>query len=404
MITIIGAGIAGLTCAKYLKDQGVDALILEASDGVGGRVRTDIVDGFKLDRGFQVFLTSYPEAQNLLDYDALSLKNLPSGARIRKGGEFFLMPNPLKDIWTAPQALFSPVGSLFDKLKVLQLSTETRSAGEPDRTGSNQTTIAFLREFGYSDTMIDRFFIPFLRGVFLEKDLQTSSAFFKFLYGRFATGDVAVPSSGMQAIPEQVAGHLSLQQIRLNTPVRNIEGRTLFLESGEKLEAEKIILATEAAVAARLLAEEQKIEFNGTTCFYFETDSLLEFAAEPYLMINSNTDELIDHLLVLSAAVPGYAPSGKTLVSVNIVGNTEVSEEDIKIELAAWFGREIAWRHLRTYKIPHALPRYFPDSAVESNLRINDFIYRCGDYTAYPSLNAAMKTGREVAEMIIAGR
>jgi protoporphyrinogen oxidase len=300
--------------------------------------------------------------------------------------------------------LFSPVGSFFDKLKVLQLNAETRRAGEPRRAGSDQTTIAFLREFGYSETMINRFFIPFLRGVFLEKDLRTSATFFKFLYGRFAAGDVAVPADGMQAIPEQIAGHLSPQQIRLKTSVRKIESRTLFLESGEKLEAEKIILATDAPAANRLLAEERKIEFNGTTCLYFESDSPLELDTEPYLMINSNTDELINHILVMSAAVPGSAPAGKTLVSVNIVGNTEVSEENIKTELAAWFGRKIVWRHLRTYKIPHALPRYFPDSVVESDLKINDFTYRCGDYTAYPSLNAAMKTGREVAEMIIAGR
>ncbi|NNE99233.1 MAG: NAD(P)/FAD-dependent oxidoreductase, partial [Pyrinomonadaceae bacterium] len=114
MIVIIGAGIAGLTCAYYLKKKGLDFLLIEAEDSVGGRVSTDIVDGFKLDRGFQVFLTSYPEAKKILRFDKLNLVKVPSGARIRVGNEFVLMPNPLKDIWKAPQALLSPVGGLGD--------------------------------------------------------------------------------------------------------------------------------------------------------------------------------------------------------------------------------------------------------------------------------------------------
>jgi phytoene dehydrogenase-like protein len=149
MIVIIGAGIAGLTCAKYLKDRGIEALILEASDGIGGRVRTDIIMGCKLDRGFQVLLTSYPEAEKLLNYKDLQLQKLPSGARIRSGNDFFVMPNPLKDIWTAPQALFSPVGGLFDKLKILQLNSDTRNASEPT-VKSDETTISFLQNFGYA--------------------------------------------------------------------------------------------------------------------------------------------------------------------------------------------------------------------------------------------------------------
>lgn len=400
MIVIIGAGIAGLTCAKYLKDKGFDALVLEASDAVGGRVRTDVVNGFKLDRGFQVLLTSYPEAEKLLDYQSLNFRELPSGARIRSGDDFFVMPNPLKDIWTAPQALFSPVGGFLDKFKVLQLNAETRDASEPHGAQSFETTLTFLQNFGYSETMIKRFFVPFFRGVFLEKDLQTDSEFFKFLYSHFAKGDVVVPANGMQAIPEQIAAHLSPEQIRLKSPVEKIEGKTVFLTNGETIEAEKIVLATDANAAAKLLGEEAKTDFNGTVCMYFASDSPFKLDGKPYLIINSNEGELIDHVLVMSEVAPGYAPAGKTLISVNFVGNKEISEENVKAELAKWFGKEAVWNHLKTYKIPYALPQYFSGSTVENDLKINDFTYRCGDYTAYPSLNAAMKTGREVAEMI----
>ena len=407
MIVIIGAGIAGLTCAKYLKDKGVEALVLEASDAVGGRVRTDVVEGFKLDRGFQVLLTSYPEARKLLNYDELQLQTLPSGARIRSGSDFFVMPNPLKNILTAPQALFSPVGGLFDKAKVLQLNLETRNAAEPDaKTGENrnESTADFLKSYGYSETIINRFFKPFFGGVFLEKGLQTDSGFFKFLYNQFSVGDVVVPTNGMQAIPEQIAAHLSPNQIRLNTPVEKISGKKIYLANGETVEAEKIVLATDAQTAAKLLGEESKVKFNGTVCLYFTSDAPLKLDGEPYLIINADTDELINHILVASEVAPGYAPAGKTLISVNIIGNKEFSdsslEEKITAELIEWFGAKNSWRHLKTYRIKNALPQFFQNSATGNNLKINEYTFRCGDYTAYPSLNAAMKTGREVAEML----
>lgn len=406
MIVIVGAGIAGLTCAKYLKDRGVEALILEASDAVGGRVRTDTVKGFKLDRGFQVLLTSYPEAKKLLNYDDLQFQYVPSGARIRNGNDFFVMPNPLKNILAAPQALFSPVGSLFDKIKVLQLNLETKNAAEPDESNlkRGESTVSFLKNYGYSDAIINRFFKPFFRGVFLEKELATDSSFFKFLYNQFASGDVVVPQNGMQAIPEQIAGHLPPSQIRLNTPVEKIVGKTVRLANGEAIEADRIVLATDAKTAAKLRGEKSDVEFNGTVCLYFESDAPLKLDGEPYLIINSNADELIDHLFVNSDAAPSYAPAGKTLISVNLVGGKQISddvlEEKVQAELVKWFGRANVWQHLKTYKIPQALPQFFQNSAVSDNLKINEYTYRCGDYTAYPSLNAAMNTGREVAKML----
>jgi phytoene dehydrogenase-like protein len=314
-----------------LKDSGIEALVLEASDAVGGRVRTDVVEGFKLDRGFQVLLTSYPEARKLLNYDELRFQSLPSGARIREGNDFFVMPNPLKNILTAPQALFSPVGGLFDKAKVLQLNLETRNAAEPDDAANEkppESTADFLKNYGYSETIINRFFKPFFGGVFLEKTLETDSGFFKFLYNQFSVGDVVVPENGMQAIPEQIAAHLSANRIRLNAPVEKIVGKTIYLENGEVIEAEKIVLATDGRTAARLLGEASATAFNGTVCLYFASDSPLKLDGEPYLIINSNADETINHILAASDVAPSYAPAGKTLISVNIIGNSEMPDGD----------------------------------------------------------------------------
>lgn len=407
MIVIIGAGIAGLTCAKYLKDKGVNAIVLEASDQVGGRVRTDKVNGFTLDRGFQVLLTSYPEAIKILDYDVLQLKILPSGARIRLGNQFHVMPNPLKKITTAPQALLAPVGNLWDKLKVLQLNLSLRNSLDPTAAAptKKQTTLAFLKEFGYSDTIINRFFKPFFRGVFLEKDLNTDATFFKFLFSQFAKGNVVVPENGMQAIPEQIASHLLPNQIRLQTRVEKIEGQKIYLENGETIIADTIVLATDANTTNRLLGSNQHTNFNSTDCLYFTCDTPFDLFEVPYLIINANVSELIHHMVVLSAFAPRYAPEGKVLISVSLVGKNSFSEveliEKVQQELQQWFGKKYVWQHLRTYRIPEALPQYFEAPVSNSCLKINDYLYQCGDHTAYPSLNAAMKTGREVAEMIL---
>ena len=113
---------------------------------------------------------------------------------------------------------------------------------------------------------------------------------------------------------------------------------------------------------------------------------------------------MIAHIVEMSTFAPTYAVAGKTLISVSLVGKNELSDEvlieKVQAELSDWFGKEQQFKHLKTYRIPEALPQYFKPPPQYNSLKINDFTYRCGDYTAYPSLNAAMKTGREVAEML----
>jgi phytoene dehydrogenase-like protein len=355
-------------------------------------------------------LTSYPEARKLLDFKALNLKKVPSGARIREGNHFFVMPNPLKNPMTVLQALLAPVGTFWDKLKIMHLNLSVLNAVEPHletpNQANNQTTFNFLKNFGYSDTIINRFFRPFFRGVFLEKNLDTDARLFKFLFHQFAKGDVVLPENGMQAIAEQIAGHLNPKQILLNTPVEKIVGKTVFLKNGNAIEAEHIVVATDANASARLLNSPIQTAFNSTDCLYFESEKhpLSISAEKSFLIVNSNADELIDHLIVLSDVVPKYAPANRVLISVSVVGkndwSNEVLQEKVEAELTRWFGGNQTWRHLKTYRIPEALPQFFTDSPAYNSLKINEFTFRCGDYTAYPSLNAAMKSGREVAALI----
>ena len=423
-VIIIGTGMAGLTCAVYLKQAGVDALLLDAADGVGGRVRTDIVDGFRLDRGFQILLTAYPETQRLLNYTALDLQRFRSGALIRNQATpgpatWMTLLNPFQEPFSVFQTLASPIGTLGDKLRIFELMRRTQELPIDELFRQTPTTtLALLHGIGFSDQIIGQFFRPFFGGVFLEDALTTSSNFFEFCFQMFFSGDAAVPAMGMEAIPEQLAGRLSPEQIRLGTTVRRIDGSTIVLDTGETLTGGVLVLAVDAAQASMLLnssATPDEQSFNHTTCTYFSApESPGSIPAKKLLMLNPRSSSAVHNLAIMSDVAPDYAPAdrgdgSKTLISVSTQGLETVDEaaltERIRLELTDWFGPDVrTWRHLRTYHLPQALPAYNPLSDKEDPakpLKLTETLYQCGDQTAYPSLNAAMQTGREVAEMIL---
>lgn len=413
-VVIVGAGIAGLTCAVQLKQAGREILLLEASDGVGGRVRTDLVDGFRLDRGFQILLTAYPEAQRLLNYSALRLRAFRSGALIHdEANGWMKLLNPLQEPLTVFQTLTSPMGTLTDKLNIVSLLRRTQelSLNELFRQPAT-TTMDFLQEQGFSEPMIEQFFRPFFGGVFLEDDLRTSSNFFEFCFRMFYTGDAAIPALGMGEIPAQLAAQLQPQRIRLNTPVVRVSGSEVQLASGEVLAASAVVVAVDTAPAARLLGfpEPTVDDFTHTTCTYFampEAHKPTVKKGEKLLLLNTKRTGTVHNLAVLTDVSPDYAPAGQSLVSVSTQGMDIVDEaaltNRIRLELTSWFGESVShWRHLRTYHLPQALPAYGPENTVKS-LQVAPNLFQCGDQTAYPSLNAAMQTGRLVAEAVSSG-
>ena len=422
-VIIVGAGMAGLTCAVYLKQAGVDALLLDAADGVGGRVRTDSVDGFRLDRGFQILLTAYPEARRLLDYTALDLQLFRSGALIRDQvadapARWMTLLNPYQEPFSVFQTLASPIGTLADKVRIFELMRRTQELPVDELFRQTPTTtLALLRETGFSDQMIERFFRPFFGGVFLEDALTTSSNFFEFCFRMFFSGDAAVPARGIGAIPDQLAGRLSPDQIRLRTLVRRIDGNRVVLDSGETLASAAVVLAVDAAQAEVLRGDSGQKRavsterlFNHTTCTYFAvTERPESIPSKKLLMLNAQRSSAVHNLAVMSDVAPDYAPAGTALISVSTQGLETVNEaalaDRIRLELTDWFSPDVrTWRHLRTYHLPHALPAYNPPANGESaatGLQLTKSLYQCGDQTAYPSLNAAMQTGREVAEMIL---
>ncbi|WP_046243936.1 protoporphyrinogen/coproporphyrinogen oxidase [Hymenobacter terrenus] len=423
-IIIVGAGMAGLACATWLHRAGRAVLVLDGADAVGGRVRTDVTpDGFRLDHGFQVLQTNYPEARRVFDYGALKLQAFRSGAVIRLAdGRETTVQSPLQRPLAAFSALTSPIGTLSDKLRIVSLVRHVLKHTPEELLARPATdTLTFLRRYGWSEQMISSFFVPFFGGVFLDRELTTASNFFEFVFQQFVTGEAAVPALGMQQLPEQLAARLPVGSVRLGTSVAAIvDGTQVRLTSGQVLDGAAVVLATDGLAALRLLAgrsgnaDDASTQAAGfhtaarlTTCTYFAAEGHSPGRGDKLLRLNAASHVLAHNVSFPADVSPAYAPAGRALVSVSTHGERSLTEAELtdglRQELAAWFGPSARqWQHLGSYRIAAALPVYLAGEPTRQPLKLADNLYRCGDWAAYPSLNAALATGREVAELLLA--
>jgi phytoene dehydrogenase-like protein len=398
---VVGAGVAGLACARELVDAGATVCVLDSADAVGGRVRTDRVDGFLLDRGFQVLATAYPEAQRLLNYETLELGVFYPGALVRVGGRFVRLADPFRRPLDAVRGLLAPVGTPADKLRLLALRRHARTGSVEELFRRPQRpTIEHLRSAGVSEATLERFLRPFLSGVFLEPALETSSASFDFVWRMFSSGPAALPAGGMGQIPEQLAARLPAGSISTGVRVVAADEGSVSLDSGERLEAGAVVLAVDAAAAAELTGEPLPV-LREARCLYFAAGR--SPLGEPILVVNGEGRGPITTLCVPSDVVPAYAPSGSALVSVASIGSEEEEEalvDAVRSQLVEWFGHEATrWRHLRSYRIPGALPAFPPGAPPPGALptRLPSGVFVCGDHREHPSLNGALASGRRAA-------
>lgn len=409
-VVIVGGGLAGLACALGLHEGGVKALILEADDGVGGRVRTDEHDGFLLDRGFQVLLEAYPECRRVLDYEALDLKPLFPGADIWTGHGFSRFADPYRSPRDAMATLASPIGSFSDKLKVNALRKEVQK-GEVHEllAGPDLTAQEDLESLGFSAGMIDGFFRPFFGGVLLSPDLADSSRIFRYVFRLFSEGDIAVPAKGMGQIPLQLAARLPEAAVRLNTRVESVEKGKVTLADGETVEARTVVVATEGPEAARLLEGVSEPSSKGTVCLYFHSEE--PPVSDPVLLLDGEGTGPVNNLACLSQVSPDYAPSGQHLVSASCVGLPELAEKEletaVRAQLNRWFGGVVKeWTYLRSYRIPHAQPGQAPGvlEPAERPVQLGEGLFVCGDHRETASLQGALHSGRRAAEAVLTAR
>lgn len=404
-VVIVGGGLAGLTCARRLQARGQSCLVLEASDAVGGRVRTDRVDGFRLDRGFQVLLTAYPAAQRWLDYDALKLRHFVPGARVWADGGMHTVSDPMREPGDLLATLAAPVGSLGDKLKIATLRSEARRGSLDDVfTRPETTALEALQAHGFSERMIERFLRPWLGGIFLDASLSASSRMLMFVLRMFAEGHAAVPEAGMQAIPEQLAAGLAAGTVRLNATVTAVDAGGVILQSGERLSADHVVVATDGTAASRLLPALPQTSWRAVTCVYFAAPASPTDA--PVLVLNGSSAGVVNNVAVMSDVAPGHAPAGQSLISVSLLsdarGDDRAVAAQVQAELTQWFGSSAgAWRWLRSYRIPQALPVRRPLQRV-APVPVRPGVWTAGDFLSTPSIQGAMESGELAADAVLA--
>jgi phytoene dehydrogenase-like protein len=405
-VIIVGAGLAGLCCARELVSQGVEVLLLERSAAVGGRLRTDEVDGFRLDRGFQVLLTAYPEARRALDYERLGLRPFYAGALIRHNSGFARVADPLRHPLDAVRNMRTGPGGLADKLRVARLRRRLSRASLNEVLEAPQTTTAeALSLEGFSREFVEAFFRPYLGGIFLDPRLETSSRLFAYVFKLFADGEAALPATGMQAIPCQLAESLPETMLRLGATVEAVDGSGVTLAGGERLEAGAVVVATDGPEAARLTSAVETPAARATTCVYFAAEH--SPLGEPILVLDGEGRGPVNDLCVPSDVAPSYAPPGAALVSATILGIPPLDDDGLEAavreQLRGWFGVQVdGWRRLAVYRIPFALPAQPPEvlAAAQRPVRLRDGLFVCGDHRDTASIQGAMVSGRRAAAAV----
>jgi phytoene dehydrogenase-like protein len=403
-VVIVGGGLAGLAAARRLDRAGVDWLLVEASDRLGGRVATDVVDGYRLDRGFQVLNTAYPRVPALADVAALDMRYFTSGVLVRRGDGLHRLENPLRDPRRMPQTLTSGVGTLADRIKFAALATKcatwpvARLLAEPETTAQ-----VMLRRAGLSHRLIEEVLRPFFSGVFGDRALQTSSHVVSMVLRSFARGRIGVPAAGMAALPAAIAGPLPFPQLLVGASVLAVGPRTVVTDGGE-MRCRAVIVATDPVTASTLIPALPTPDMHGLTTFYFGADR--PPIDEPTLVLDGDRREIIANTVVLSNAAPEYAPGGRSLIAASVVGVSApsgASEAVIRTELARMYGSPTDdWDLLEVISLPSALPAAPPPQAtLRKPVDLGDGLFVAGDHRDSPSIQGALAGGWRTAGAVL---
>lgn len=398
-IHIIGAGVSGLVAAKVLETHGYAPVIIEATDRVGGRVKTDVVQGYQLDHGFQVLLTTYPVAQKYLDFDALDLQYFLPGAAIYHKGAQKTIGDPLRAIALLFPTLFSGIGTIADKFRILKLNlllkktTITEIFEKPEKA-----TYQYLKDYGFSENIISSFFKPFFSGIFLEPNLETSSRMFEFVYKMFGEGSAALPKSGIEAIPKQLKNSLHQTTFLFNTPVKTVEENKIILSDGSELESHYTIISAEASSLVRNLRN-QETKWKSCETLYFETP--LRTIKKPLIGLMANKDALVNNLFFHNS-LHTTASGPKELLSITVVKKHSLTPQDLQKQVAKELKELCGIENvdfIKQYSIKKALPdmKDLQYEVSPSETRLTKTVFLAGDNQLNASLNAAMLSGERAA-------
>ena len=406
-VVVIGAGLSGLAAARQIQQSGLSVVVLESSDAVGGRVRTDNVDGFLLDRGFQVLLTAYPELTTQVDMDALDLQAFDPGALVwlqsKNGGpgQGHVVSDPFRKPSTLFATTFAPIGSVIDKLRIVVLRLRVLRGAAPNLLRNNDmSTLDALRSAGFSHRMIKTFFTPLFGGVQLDPQLATSRRMFDIIFRSLSEGQSVLPARGMQALPEQLASHLAHNTVRLNAPVASLDGTTVVLSTGERITSRAVVVATEGPTASKLL-DLPPVQSRTAGCVYFSADSPPN--DKKYVILDGSGKGPVLNVALISNIAPSYAPPGKHLIAAALPGViTGDLEQLARKQLREWWGPQVdGWKHLRTYAISHGGPVQSAPFSPKQRISLGNGRFVCGDHRDTGSIQGALYSGRRCGEAVV---
>jgi protoporphyrinogen oxidase len=405
-VVIIGAGLAGLAAARRLGEEHLDICVVDASDDIGGRVRTDVVDGFVLDRGFQLYNPAYPEGRQVFDHAALDLRAFTAGAQIALAGRTYRVADPRRTPTWAWSTITAPLGSLRGEINFARyaLSRSLRPVATL-RHESDMTFHAALERAGIDAPFIDRFIRPFFSGVFLEPDLSTSRRFADLILRSFLRGTPAVPAHGMAALPRQLAQGLTAP-VHVRTTVTEADARAVRTSRG-RIEARAVIIATDPRGAGQLCAGIAAPPARSVTTWYYRADvpgdSLT--GGHGVLALDGQARGPLVNAVVMSNAAPTYAPPGETLVACSALGThaDAATEGAARRHLARLVQADTRrWDLLATYPIAYALPAMNVPLTLRKPVRLDDGIYVAGDHRDTASIQGALVSGRRAADAVLA--
>jgi protoporphyrinogen oxidase len=383
MYVVIGAGLAGLSAALTLQEAGVEVSVLDSSDRPGGRVASDRIDGFILDRGFQLINLNYSEIKRWGISEDLDFKIAPRSVRVSAGSSHTILGDPRSSPFSA---LSGASGSLKSKANFLRYLL---SKAQP-----NESVEEHLLRTGTED-LYRKVLKPFLQGVFLADPSRVSAVVGREVIATFISGRSGVPANGVATLPQVLAKRIT--DIRLNTRVEEIRGSVISTSDGE-ISAAKIILATDLTTAGQLLGANQVTPLLSSTTWYHTTENAPSDSAT--LVIDSENRGPVVNSLVISNLSQNYAPSGQSLISSTTIAHA--SESEVRRHLALMWGSNTAdWRFLAKYEINSALPLFAPGAESVKSARVDENIYCAGDYLSGPSQNGAMLSGRLAAQELL---
>ena len=398
---VVGAGLAGLTAAKVLSQSGREVLLLEKSDGVGGRVRTDQYKDFLLDRGFQVLLTAYPELPKHLNLSLLELHSFESGATIFSDGHFSKVGDPFRNVSSIMSTAFTKTIGMQDKIKLLKLRNSLIGRKKIYlQQKDDKRILETFEELGFTSKAINSFFKPLVGGIQLDPSLSGSTRLCFLVLKMLFIGDAAIPSRGMGAISEQLSKQINESSIRLTSTVDKVEGKKVILESGESFLPSNLIIATEGPATAKLLGQESPLS-RSVSCIYFSAPQAP--SSSKAILLNGEKNGPALNVAIMSNISPSYSKNGKALIAVAIPNTIKPdSMENVLIQMRKWFGDSVdSWEHIKTYSIEHGQPDLRPGDPFRKSIKNSEGVYICGDHRDTPSIQGALVSGRRTAEICL---